>query len=375
MNYTKWFLFASLLVAGCNGSNGLGTGGDLAGPALGDLAMAPAADLARPPLGMPITAQPNQWTWVDFPESSCDDGTPTGIGVNPGDAKKLVVFLMGGGACWDYTTCVSLSTSVHGPFGASQFNTLQAQLGGSIFDRTLATNPFKDWSFVFVPYCTGDLHGGDNVATYTANGDTRMFHHKGYANMKAYVPRIAATWPATDKLVVSGSSAGGYGAGINYDLVRTSLPGGEGYMIDDSGPPLKSSDFPMGFRDAFYMSWNLGASLDGICPTCRQDFSNLIPVLGNKYPKDRGALLSSLQDRTISGYLLLSGPGFQTALLDLATTVIDPQPNFRYFLINGNSHTMLGAPGDARYTSQNVQLLTWLPQMVNDDPAWKSLKP
>ena len=50
----------------------------------------------------------------------CDDGTPTGVGVYPTDSKNLIVFLMGGGACWDYTTCVLLNTSSHEPFGATQ---------------------------------------------------------------------------------------------------------------------------------------------------------------------------------------------------------------------------------------------------------------
>lgn len=340
-----------------------------------DLGPAAPADMSRPALGMPIAAPMNQWTWTDFPDSTCDDGTPTGIGINLGDPKKLLVFLNGGGACWSYATCIQLNTSAHGPYGKKQFDqgVASGALAGSLFDRGAAANPWKDYSFVFVPYCTGDLHGGDKDITYTQNGDSHVFHHKGHANMKAFIPRIAATWPSTDKAVLSGASAGGYGTGLNYDLFRHYFPTGEGYMLDDSGPPLKATDFPAGFRDSFYASWNLGADLDGICPTCRMDIADIIPTLGKLYPNDRFALLSSLQDQTIRGYLLLSPSGFQTALLDLTATVIDPLPNFKYFLVPGETHTMLGHAAD--FSQGGVSLNTWMTQFVSDDAAWKSIEP
>ena len=41
----------------------------------------------------------------------------------------------------------------------------------------------------------GDLHAGDNVATYQGSGGTRVIHHKGYANVQAFLPRVQATWP------------------------------------------------------------------------------------------------------------------------------------------------------------------------------------
>ncbi len=35
-----------------------------------------------PALGEPLMAPAKMWTWIDFPDSVCDDGSPTGIGVN-----------------------------------------------------------------------------------------------------------------------------------------------------------------------------------------------------------------------------------------------------------------------------------------------------
>jgi len=41
-----------------------------------------------------------------------------------------------------------------------------ASAGGfaaTVLENQGATNPFKDWSMVFVPYCTSDVHAGDAV--------------------------------------------------------------------------------------------------------------------------------------------------------------------------------------------------------------------
>src|SRR5262249_42892316 len=149
-----------------------------------------------------------------------------------------------------------------------QFDMVSAQpLTGSIFDRNEPKNPFKDWNVVFVPYCTGDVHAGDHVSTYsdTNGGNTKMWHHKGHANILAYLKRLAPPFPNMKKVVVSGSSAGGFGASMNYDDFRKYFPSGQSYLIDDSGPPLEAPNIPQGYIDAWYQEWNLGEVLDPVC--------------------------------------------------------------------------------------------------------------
>jgi hypothetical protein len=53
--------------------------------------------------------------------------------------------------------------------------------GNGIFDQTREDNPFKDWGFVYIPYCTGDLHMGANDATY---GNVPI-KHRGFVNFQA----------------------------------------------------------------------------------------------------------------------------------------------------------------------------------------------
>jgi hypothetical protein len=328
------------------------------------------------PTSDPFTVTPNTWTWIDVPESRCDDGSATGLAVNGGTSSNLLVFFNGGGACWDYLTCYGLNTAAHGPFGKAQFDATIGQIPeGSIFNRAIATNPFKDYNFVFVPYCTGDVHAGERIATYEGN-TTKTHYHYGHANAKEFAQRIKPTFEKPGKVVIAGSSAGGFGAFFNYDLFRRYYDGDDQkvYLLDDSGPPLIGDAIPGDYRDAWYREWNLGGILDPLCGVeCESDFSVGMTKLAAKYPKDRMALLSTTRDQTIRTYFQKSPEDFAVALLQMASTRIDPIDHFRYFFLDSAAHTMLGDPED--FTQNDVMLLHWLGQFVNDDPAWVSQKP
>jgi hypothetical protein len=124
---------------------------------------------------------------------------------------------------------------------------------------------------VFVPYCTGDLHAGNNVASYTgSSGPAQAYDHLGHANVLAFLPRITATWPAPRKLTIAGSDAGGYGALFNYATIRAGFHAGETYLIDDSGPPLPNGVIPSGQLALMFTNWNLGALLDPQCSCPRR---------------------------------------------------------------------------------------------------------
>ena len=335
-----------------------------------------ASDSAAPfdaGLGAPITAPPGVWTWVDFPDAKCDDGSSTGVGVNlaPGATKSLV-FLNGGGACADYSTCYVLNTATHGPFGAAQLASLTGALSGSALDRDDAQNPFRDYNLVVVPYCTGDLHAGSNVATYTGDGTMRTYHHVGRDNMIAYLKRLTPTFSATTELVLAGASAGGFGATLNHDLVRRYFPSVILSVIDDSGPLFVGDAVPPALRAAWGSAWRLDATLGALCPACAGDLSALYGVLAAKYPNDRSALLSSLGDSTMRTYLFKDAAQYEASVRELAGALA-PRPQYRTFLVPGASHTMLGRP--ASFTSGGVELRAWLTQMVTRDPAWASQAP
>jgi hypothetical protein len=262
-----------------------------------------------------------------------------------------------------------------GPFQKPQFDAKMAEIPRTPLDRDTAANPFRTWTLVYVPYCTGDVHTGDNVVTYRGPGGIAPFdyHHVGHANVVAYLKRLAATFPDAPKLVVSGSSAGGFGSTANYDTFRQYWPDARSYLVDDSGPPLPAADVGHAQADRFDHSWKLYQLLDTFCDGCRGDFARSAAAIASKYPDDRMSFLSFVRDPTISFFFLVPEPLFTLALNDLAHGTLDAHANTKYFFAAGEGHALFRDP--SRFSTGGVGLWDFLSQQTSDSPAWASHAP
>jgi pectinacetylesterase len=313
--------------------------------------------------------------WNDVVGMVCADGSTTGIGVSPGTRNRVLVVLSGGGACWSETACNANQRS----FGSIDFAIVSAATAGTILDRSLPGNPFSDWTYVFVPYCTGDVHaGGDVTRTYGAKGTWR---HHGRANLEAALARVAAAMPAPEKVVVAGSSAGGFGALLAFDVARARWPAGaagpKAYLVDDSGPTFVGGDLPQALRDAWWASWNLDATVTPLCAACKTDLSQLWDVLRAAHPADRLALLTTTQDATMMAFFgIADSTLFQAGVANLAAKV-NGIPGAHAFVVGDlaheHDHALLLQPG--AYSAGGTTLTAWLGLDVNDDAGWTSAGP
>lgn len=322
--------------------------------------------------GEPITGTAaNQWTWVDFPDSSCANGSPTGIGINLGTSKRVVLFFEGGGACWNQLTCYSAGTAsyIQSGFGKKEFDAqLDSFDGDTIFDRTSASNPFKDDSIVFIPYCTGDVHAGDKENDY---GGIKTKHY-GRRNVAAFLNRIAPTFPDASRVFVTGSSAGGFGTMVNYWRVANAFGSAVRVdLIDDSGPPFPNDQ--IGYLDQWAEAWDLFGALPPGCTDCKNDLTASISYYATTYPKSRFSLLSYDKDGTISQFYGLDGAKFQTALNGIVSNRYNTD-NAKAFVVAGTTHTMLRTLG-VTSGAANTALGAWLTSQTSDSADWANVTP
>jgi hypothetical protein len=377
-----------LLLAACGGSShngaavgpGPGDGGSGSSDGEGDSGEGGSIEIEAGAFapGAPITATPGQWTWVPFPNAVCGNGSATGLGVNlSSTATRVLIYLEGGGACWSEETCYTVGTAQYFTtgYGESDFtsestDTTYLAAPGGFFDRTAAANPFKDYSYVYIPYCTGDIFGGAAIASMGSHTG----HFAGYTDMTAYLERIVPTFPSVDRVILAGSSAGGYGALINWEQAQNAFGSIRVDVIDDSGTFLPASveNEGNGYVQTAIATWKLSSTVPAGCTTCASDASTLYGYYAQKYPDHRAALLSYSQDTVLPSYYGISVAEFTTGLDDVITTQFEPNANLGAFVDDASGHVLFLSPTLA---SGGVTVQSWITAMVTDASTWATVNP
>ena len=365
---------------------GPGTDGSMPGTDSGPLRIdagpcGPDPTLER---GAPIDAPDGEWTFIDFPDSRCMNDTPTGIGIRPSaTSNNVMIYMEGGGACFDFVSCFGVAHA--GGFDAGDMASLAASSGDQgIFNRADPDNPVAEWNMVFIPYCTGDVHAGNNPDGF--GGRTQV----GYANVGEYLERLVPTFEGADQVLLTGSSAGGFGAAYNFDRVQRAFGCTPVTLLDDAGPPMADTYMKPCLQQWWRELWNLNDTLPADCTACTNDdgggMVNFSAYLAAKYPDRRFGLLSTMEDsviRTFFGYGYspscrspdnMRAADFRAGLLDLRENVLGPYPRFLTFFAEGDSHTFLGRPL-SDVTVGGTTLAAWIRQLVEADPAWSSVGP
>jgi hypothetical protein len=312
---------------------------------------------------------PEQWYWVPVAGSACGNGTSAGFAINTtAKSKEVVIFLMGGGGCYSAQTCGGTQPTAANLNGYDA-NKAAMELGffmqGSIFDRASASNPLRDATYVFVPYCTGDFHSGNTVAAYGT-------HHVGFANLTAYLAKLAPAYCDASRVVLAGSSAGGFGSVFNYEHVQGAFPATPIDLIDDSGPPLRqiTAQWQTQLRGA----WGQAANMPADCVGCDLAWHNFLPYLSAKHPAQRFSLISSLQDYSIGQFFGFTPSTYQAAVNDLADNVIAPLPNLRVFYLANNDHVWLNR-NLATIATGGTSLATFLQRELDHTAPFTNVRP
>jgi hypothetical protein len=349
--------------SGGSGPNaGTGTGAASA-TSSGSGGAAPACDS-----GEPLETPAETWTYVSIPGTECGNGSPAALVINPTRrSRHLLVALEGGGACFNEGDCGSSFLD-----GINERDVADHIFYTSLFERDLASNPFADYSYVYVPYCTGDFHSGSAVSSFGV-------HHAGYTNMKAFLTRIVPTFCDADHVVVTGFSAGGFGATFNYVQVHEAFGSLPVDLIDDSGPYMQPPWMPLSAQDMMDASWNYRANMPPDCDDCASGWHALYAHGSARYPNDRISLVSALWDYSIQERFAPYTPldsldDFQIAIDAFADEIMIPLPNARVFYIPDNGHVYLPGALDEVVVG-GVSLEQFVRRQIDDDPGWANVRP
>src|SRR5262245_3389263 len=128
----------------------------LVGGACGD-----NGEMGMEPVLNPTRDTYEQWVKIEPPGVVCGNHTQYKLFANfPDKSANLTGVLEPGGAGWDYDSC----TGMNGIRGAANVDGLKddhyklAPFISPFLNRDAPDMPTADWNFIYVPYCTGDVH-------------------------------------------------------------------------------------------------------------------------------------------------------------------------------------------------------------------------
>jgi hypothetical protein len=102
--------------------------------------------------------------------------------------------------------------------------------------------------------------------------------------------RLARTFCNASRVVLTGSSAGGFGSVFEYAQVAQAFAPTRVDRVDDSGPPLDVD--AMALQTTMRTAWSSAVNDPPGCRGCTWD--QLIPLLSSAHPEARFSLLSRL---------------------------------------------------------------------------------
>ncbi|HEU4537864.1 MAG TPA: pectin acetylesterase-family hydrolase [Polyangiaceae bacterium] len=346
---------------GAGGSGGAGASGAGGAGAGGASGASGAAGAGGAPLPLPTLSELPTGKFNFLPTggpTTCSKGSDYGFYVRPGATGRVVVNFSGGGACWDDATCAAgiFSESVQGtppPAG--------------LFDHANAANPVADWTHVFVPYCTADVHWGDNVQAYA--GGANPIRHKGAVNARAVLDWVYREFAAPERVFVTGCSAGAYGSALWSAHVREHYKDAPTAVaqLGDAGAGIS----PGGFFQTAAAAWKPQSAY----PTWIGDFSQyteLTPMyvaIADHYPGSLFSQLTSRLDQTqVSFYSLMGGPGganaWSQAMLASLAAIDADTANFSSYVWEGSTHCAIEKNAFYTVSENGTSLASWVASLT-----------
>ena len=277
-------------------------------------------------------------------KTTCSDGTPYRFYVHGGRTDRVQLYFQGGGACWNAGTCAAKGTIYfdQAPSLEAFLSEYERGVENGVYRSRGEDALFGDWTYVYLPYCTGDIHWGNARKDY---GDGLAIEHRGFVNASAALEWLYARYRAPSHVVVSGTSAGAYGAVLHSAYIARHYENARIAVLADSGSGILTEEF---LQDSL-PNWNAQVALPSFIPALNRPITELALTdvyhgVGAAFPDMRLAQMATEYDNDQIFYFTAMGgtaadwpARFRASLSQIAG---DTQ-NFRYYVGPGSMHGAL----------------------------------
>ena len=307
----------------------------------------------------------------------CLRGTEYTVDTREGASDELVIFLQGGGACWE-------------DFCSAFEETNFLADNGGILDPDLEGNPVADWDVVYLPYCDGALFAGDvdRVLPNSFGEGESMGYQRGLQNISGALDIALAEFPNPSRILLTGVSGGAFGTLNALPLVRYYYPETEILVFNDSGVGVAKEGNPDFINETLLADWNADSLVPASCPECTSN-GHATRLIEWQLTADDNFTMSALSfsaDAVISVTFLMINPATftQSLLAETGRTTMTFEDRYKRFIPVGPAHTTLlratsGEPGGGIQIGSletaigDVTVLDWFTAMIDGTEDWDDL--
>jgi hypothetical protein len=308
-------------------------------------------------------------------DTLCSDGSEYKFFVKQGDPQKLMFYLEGGGACWDGANC---DTDLRPSYQVNLANTDPSRAHGILaFDQM--TNPFADYTVVYAPYCSGDVHLGDTDQHHEAPAlEGHAAHpvhvrHRGWANGQAALEWTYAHVFAPQQIFVTGSSAGSIPSPFYAVKLAEQYPAAAVTQLGDASGGYRGfanfNPYEIWHTDRVVADMTHISSI----PADQFSFHHLYIAAVQENANIRYASYDNAEDDVQKQFLALGGmpveslqPLLEQNLAEISAAI----PGFRYYVAGGNMHTILLRPDVYTYEVNGTKFVDWLAGLAAGAPLY-----
>ncbi len=307
-------------------------------------------------------------------ETRCAHGTDYEFYARAGDPRHVLVYLYGGGACWNAETCREGVAS----YASEIMPTQHASLLGGILDPDHPENPFGDYTMVGIPVCTGDVHLGNRDAVYTLedeDGERTEFtvHHRGLTNTLSAIDWIKSNVESPEKIFVGGGSAGGLGLPFHASLLARNYPDATVTGLGDS-----ASSYGVDALSAVESDrWGVPAVLHGYSGWETVGFTSIAELFVTGGAAAHNLRLYQIdpgRDEVQQAWLWVTTghpePDVLRSIEDNQAEIRSQLPGFRSFILGGAYHVVL--PNSALFYRSHIDgrsVRDWVTAITDGAPV------
>ena len=310
--------------------------------------------------------------------NSIEGGTGTGCAldtnftffVRPGDPKRFVFYLQGGGACWNGDNCDVRGRPTFDPSVDSTDFPAGARGLASLDNES---NPIRGFSMVFVPYCTGDVHLGTRTVTYTSRGTllrrsrTYEIHHWGGRNVSHVLEWTYRHFRNPEVIFVSGSSAGAIPSPLYAAQLATHYPRARVVQLGDAAGGYRSPAIAANLQPSGALQFIRGNRGFESLDSAHFSFEELYTRAARVAPRATFSQYNNVEDSTQIFFLRQLGYRERRLAPLLAANLTDirrANPRFRSYTAPGATHTIFGRPQFYTLTVDGMRFRDWLAELL-----------